>query len=116
MSGPGEWRCAVEALSEGETAVFRLTCGGRSVHGFAIRHDGHVRAYVNSCPHVGTPLDAWPNELLAEDGRTLVCATHGALFAPDTGRCIAGPCAGDALAPLAVQVVDREIVVTCPPQ
>jgi nitrite reductase/ring-hydroxylating ferredoxin subunit len=113
MTAPGEWRCGIDDLPEGHTAVFRLTCGGRSVHGFAIHHAGGVHAYVNSCPHVGTTLDMWPNEFLAEDRRTIVCATHGALFEPETGACIAGPCAGDSLAPLAVRVVDREIVVTC---
>src|SRR6185503_2199177 len=112
MTLPGEWRCELDALPPGRTAVFRLTCGGRTVHGFAINHGGRAYAYVNSCPHVGTPLDMWPNEFLDEDGRTLVCATHGALFAPDTGRCIAGPCAGDQLTPLSVTIEAGAIVVT----
>jgi len=59
--------------------------GGRAIGGFVVNHDGRYRAYVNRCPHRGTPLDLWPNELFAEDGRALVCATHGALFEPATG-------------------------------
>jgi nitrite reductase/ring-hydroxylating ferredoxin subunit len=113
MTAPGEWRCDAAALPPGRTAVFRLTCGGRTVHGFVVNHEGRAHAYVNSCPHVGTPLDLWPNEFLDEDGRTLVCATHGALFAPDTGFCLAGPCAGDRLEPLPVRADGDQIVVGC---
>jgi len=114
MSDPGEWRCAVDALPPGRTAKFRLACAGRTVDGFALNHEGRVHAYVNRCAHVGTPLDLWPNEFLAEDGRTIVCATHGALYAPDTGLCTAGPCAGDRLVPLAVSVDGDTVVVRCP--
>jgi nitrite reductase/ring-hydroxylating ferredoxin subunit len=113
MTAPGEWRCDLDELPPGRTATFRLTCGGRTVHGFAINHAGRLHAYVNSCPHVGTPLDMWPNEFLTEDGSTLVCATHGALFAPDSGECITGPCAGDRLEALAVRVEGRVGVVSC---
>ena len=113
MTASGEWRCDVEALPPGRTAVFRLTCGGRTVHGFAVNYEGRAFAYVNSCPHVGTSLDLFPNEFLDESGRLLVCATHGALFAPDTGSCLAGPCAGDQLASLPVRVEGDQFVVGC---
>lgn len=113
MMAPGEWRCDVETLPPGHTATFRLVCAGRTVHGFAVNHEGRTYAYVNSCPHVGTSLDLWPNELLSEDKTMLVCSTHGALFAPDSGLCLAGPCAGDHLTPLAVRIDGRDVVVTC---
>ena len=103
----------MNALAPGQTATFRLVCAGRTVHGFAVNHEGQTYAYVNSCPHVGTSLDLFPNELLSEDKTLLVCATHGALFAPDSGLCLAGPCAGDQLAPLSVRIDGREVVVTC---
>jgi nitrite reductase/ring-hydroxylating ferredoxin subunit len=54
---------------------------------------------VNRCPHVGTPLDWAENEFLDREGRHIVCATHGALFRIDDGRCVAGPCQGDRLEP-----------------
>ena len=113
MTASAEWRCNVDRLPPGHTATFRLTCHARTVDGFVVNHDGRVHAYVNRCPHVGTPLDLWPNEFLAEDGRTIVCSTHGALFAPDTGRCTAGPCAGDRLVSLPVRMDGATIVVGC---
>ncbi|MBI4269467.1 MAG: Rieske 2Fe-2S domain-containing protein [Candidatus Rokubacteria bacterium] len=114
MPPSGEWRCAVAAVPPGHTATFRLDCGGRTVSGFVVNHDARYRAYVNRCPHRGTPLDLWPNELLAEDGRALVCSTHGALFEPDTGFCTAGPCAGDRLTPLPLVVDGDTLAVSCP--
>ncbi len=113
MSGPSEWQCDVADLAPGTTKKFGLECGGRRVNGLVVNHDGALHAWVNRCPHVGTPLDLWDNEFLSEDQRTLVCATHGAVFAPDSGRCLAGPCAGDALKPLPVRRDGDTIVVTC---
>ena len=74
---------------------------------------GTYHAYLNSCPHVGTPLDLWENEFLSEDGRVLICATHGAVFDPPTGRCIAGPCAGDALTALPLRLEGGSVIVAC---
>jgi nitrite reductase/ring-hydroxylating ferredoxin subunit len=115
MPPSAEWRYLAARLAPGHTVKFVLRCGGRMVDGFAVNHDGEYRAYVNRCPHVGTPLDLWPNEFLAEDGRTLVCATHGAIFEPPTGRCLAGPCAGDGLTPLPLRREGDALVVGCPP-
>ena len=114
MTGPAEWRCPVVDLAPGRTAKFRMACGERRVHGFVVNHDGELRAYVNRCPHVGTPLDLWENEFLSEDARHIVCATHGAVFEPGSGRCVAGPCTGDALSVLPLRLDGDDIVVTCP--
>ena len=113
MTDPGEWRCDLDTLTPGRTEKFRLACGGRTIEGFAVNHDGRVYAYVNCCPHVGAPLDLWPNEFMSEDGRTIVCSTHGALFEPEGGLCAAGPCAGDRLTTLPARVEGHAVVVTC---
>lgn len=113
MIPSGEWRSAAAGIPPGSTATFRLACGERTVAGFVVNHDGRYCAYVNRCPHVGSPLDTWPNEFLTEDGRSLVCSTHGALFAPDTGRCTAGPCAGDHLTPIPANLEGDDLVVRC---
>lgn len=74
-----------------------------SVGGFAVRFAGVARAYVNRCPHLGTELDWQPGEFFAEGGSYLVCSTHGALFLPHDGHCIAGPCRGASLEALVVR-------------
>ena len=79
--------------------------------GFAVRHCGAVRAFVNRCPHAGTELDWNPGEFFDETGLYLMCATHGALFEPGTGFCVAGPCRGASLEPLAVGERDGRVVL-----
>ena len=114
MSSSLEWRCAVADLTPGHTAKFRLQCGERRVNGFVVNHDGAIHAYLNQCPHVGTPLDLWENEFLSEDATEIICATHGAVFDPSSGRCLAGPCVGDALTVLPIRREGDAVIVSCP--
>ncbi len=60
--------------------------------GFLIRFNDDLRAYRNSCPHMGSPLDWLPGRFFSEDGNQLVCHTHDARFNPADGACISGPC------------------------
>lgn len=89
-----------DELAEGGRGV-RFESGGGPC--FALRHRGRVVAYRNACPHTGGELDWNEGDFLDEGGRYIVCATHGALFEPATGRCVAGPCRGDRLDPVAVR-------------
>jgi len=107
--------CAATDLVDGGQGVrFRLQPGDAQERGFAIRWLGRVFAFVNVCPHAGTELDWQPGEFFEEAGLYLVCATHGALFAPDTGRCIAGPCQGERLEPIRVEEIDGTVTIANP--
>ncbi|MFN3580175.1 MAG: Rieske (2Fe-2S) protein [Pseudomonas sp.] len=64
---------------------------------FAVRQGSQVFVYENSCPHRGIPLEWVPDQFLDSSGRLIQCATHGALFLPENGACVAGPCAGQSL-------------------
>ena len=62
-----------------------------------VRDGERVHAFLNVCPHAGRRLDWAPGKfLLSRDGH-LVCAAHGAAFELPSGRCVGGPCRGDAL-------------------
>ncbi len=74
--------------------------GATRVPAFAVRYGGAVHGWINRCPHRGTELDWAPGEFFDDERRHLVCATHGALFEPDTGLCVAGPCRGQRLLPV----------------
>ena len=104
----------VPKIEPGQSAKVRLLCDGQRLEAFVVNHNGRFYAYINRCAHVGTPLDEWPNEFFTEDGRLLICATHGALYEPDTGLCVGGPCVGAELTPLPVTVNGEGIVVGCP--
>lgn len=68
---------------------------------FVVRHRGRVQGFINRCPHRFAELDWLPGRFFDDAGLYLVCSMHGALFEADTGVCVAGPCAGDGLEPLA---------------
>jgi len=114
MSGSGEWRCSAASVPAGGSAIFWIRSGSRTVSGFLVNHDGEYHAYVNCCPHTGTPLDAWPNEFFSEDGRYLICSTHGAVFAPGSGVCVEGPCPGARLERLRLEREGDTLIVSCP--
>ena len=104
--------CRTETLAEGGLGVrFPIA---EATNGFVIRFRGSVRAYVNRCPHMGTELDWQPGELFDASGAYLVCSTHGALFEPLTGYCVAGPCRGASLQEIAAVEFDGKVLVSCP--
>ncbi len=110
----GKVVAGIDEVPAGTVKKFWLICGKYRVDCFVVNHRGRLRAYINSCRHMVTPLDFVRYQFFTEDGRHLLCATHGALYEPDTGLCVDGPCAGLSLHALPV-VVDRgEIVVGCP--
>ncbi len=95
--------CASAELTEGARgARFEIQLQGCATPAFVVRYQGAARAYVNRCPHAGTELDWNPAEFFDDSGLYLICATHGALFIPESGQCAAGPCRGQALQRVAV--------------
>jgi 8-oxo-dGTP diphosphatase len=72
------------------------------VRGLLVATPDGARAFRNVCPHVPIPLDRDGEPLLSADGLFLVCRNHGALFTPEDGLCVAGPCEGESLVPLRV--------------
>jgi nitrite reductase/ring-hydroxylating ferredoxin subunit len=105
----------VEEVPEGFTKKFVLRCDGRELEGFVVNHRGGLHAYLNRCCHVPMPMDWFENQFLTEDRQHIVCATHGATYDPATGECVAGPCTGEYLERLPLQVVSGTIFVACPP-
>jgi nitrite reductase/ring-hydroxylating ferredoxin subunit len=102
--------CASAALADGGKGVrFRLRESDEYENAFTIRWCGKPFAFVNRCPHAGTELDWQPGEFFDLSGLYLVCSTHGALFEPGNGRCVAGPCRGAALEPLAIRERDGQV-------
>ena len=112
MTEPTEWSAPTGDVPPGSSAKFPLRWRGRRIEAFVVNVGGRFYAYVNQCIHAGTPLDWWPNEFFTDDGRLLICATHGALYEPDTGRCAGGPCTGGSLYALPVRVDGERVVVS----
>ena len=73
---------------------------------FFVRYDGRVYGYLNRCAHVPMELDWVEGQFFESSGLYLMCATHGAIYAPDTGRCVGGPCRGAQLRQVDVEERD----------
>jgi nitrite reductase/ring-hydroxylating ferredoxin subunit len=75
---------------------------GISEAAFAVRFRGKVHAYLNRCTHLAVELDWTPGEFFDVSGLYLICATHGALYDPESGRCLGGRCNGEGLRAVSV--------------
>ncbi len=85
--------CSGVELSEGQSRGFNHD----GVELLGVRRHGQVYLYRNRCPHRGIALNWQPDGFLDSSASLIACAHHGALFLIESGECVAGPCAGDAL-------------------
>jgi naringenin degradation protein FdeD len=102
--------CRLADIPDGEARSFPPAEGGFTGL-FAVRQGDVAFVYVNSCPHIGVPLDWAPNRFLTADGQRIVCATHGAEFGIADGVCVRGPCLGDSLEAVMIHINDGVILV-----
>ncbi len=103
--------CRADALGEKQTVKFRIGRGKEAREGFVIRHEGKIHAYRNECRHIPMTMDWVENRFLSRDRCWIQCATHGALYAIDTGLCVGGPPTGESLLRLPVAERDGDVVV-----
>lgn len=71
---------------------------------FITQRDGSFFAYQNRCPHLQVELEFLENQFLDQDKEFIECSTHGALFCVETGECVSGPCVGEFLSKVNIQV------------
>src|SRR3989449_9964213 len=126
---PGEYRGA-DAMARSERVIcssadltdsgdgvrFELEVDGRPEPAFAVRYRGRVYAYVNRCAHMPMELDWKPGKFFDVWGLHLICSTHGATYAPDTGRCLRGPCFEEGLIPVPVEERDGRVIMKGDPR
>ena len=87
--------CPSTALVDSAEAYpFTVHYCGQNQTAFAVRYAGKVHAYLNRCTHVPMEMDYLPNQFFDLTGHWLICGTHGAMHAPQTGACMGGPCRG----------------------
>lgn len=95
--------CKSSDLESGGIGVcFNVQDSSSSRPAFVIRHNGTVFSYLNVCAHLFMELDWETGDFFDVDGEYLICSNHGALFKPDTGECINGPCYGQSLTKLSI--------------
>ena len=114
---PGGGRTAIaraQDVEPGGSLRFVLACDGHEIAGFVVNVAGRLHAYVNRCRHVPMELDWVENQFFTEDGVYLQCATHGALYVPESGECIAGPPCGRSLVRIPLEITGGVVWAACP--
>lgn len=102
--------CPAATLVDGGTGFrFVVSYAGRDEPAFVVRFSGRVFAYLNRCGHVPIELDWQHNEFFDNSKLYLICSTHGALYAPQSGHCLGGRCNGRGLIPLCVEERDGAV-------
>ncbi|CRD61602.1 Rieske (2Fe-2S) protein [Stenotrophomonas thermophila] len=100
---------ALDAIADGAFAEVEAVVNGDAESLVLYRDGAQVRAFLNICPHAGRRLDWAPGQFLKSREGHLVCAAHGASFMLDSGDCIAGPCKGDRLRAVPVDIRDGQV-------
>ena len=101
----------LDSIEDGGFAEVEASLDGDAESLIVHRSGASVRAWLNVCPHAGRRLDWAPGKFLKSKEGHLICAAHGASFELQRGDCIAGPCRGDSLRAVAVEVRDGQVVL-----
>ena len=97
--------CRLDDIEVSGARGFAIGSGDWPLRGFVVRVNDAVRGFINHCPHAGHPLNLRPHRFLTADSSLILCASHGALFEKDGGRCLAGPCPGERLRAVPLEVI-----------
>ena len=108
----GQKICDLKELDELSCKEFVVKREGLENDAFLIQFKQRYYAYENSCPHTGVNLNWQEQQFFSFDGLFLQCSLHGALFEPNSGLCVRGPCRGDNLKIIDISVEDEIVSVS----
>lgn len=103
--------CRICDIPDGGAKGVECGTGADRLDLILLRRGEKIFAYINSCPHQGTPLETFPDKFLDQTRQLLICSTHGARFRVEDGFCIEGPCDGASLQRVAVHVRNGAVFV-----
>ena len=102
-ASPGPYLCRSDEIDEGEARAFAPPDSRAKL--FIVRRRGALFAYWDACPHYGDTPMAWrTHAYLNGSCDRIVCASHGAEFEIETGRCVLGAALGKSLSPVTIEV------------
>lgn len=101
--------CRINDVPLNSACGFEVVKNGTIINIIVVNWKNKFSLYKNHCPHTGVGLEWTPNNFFNRDNTYLQCSTHGALFRPDDGLCIAGPCAGKSLEKLPITIIKKSV-------
>ena len=101
--------CKLDDIPDGQARGFCVEGPSLAQRLIVYRQSDSVLGYVDVCPHTSSRLDPGRNTFMDDAGEHIRCSIHGALFRPNTGECIDGPCFGDKLTPAPITIKDNDV-------
>ncbi|WOJ98066.1 Rieske 2Fe-2S domain-containing protein [Congregibacter brevis] len=95
------------SLSIADNSSQSVTLEGRSL--ILVNRRGELFLFENNCPHANESMDPLGGSLSDDSGDLIRCQRHGAEFLAHTGECVAGPCMGETLTPVAFTLAGGQI-------
>lgn len=99
----------IKEIDEAVWYEFNLQTDSSLISLMLLFQNGEYIAFKNSCPHQGRRMNYSVGKFLITSEGNLVCPAHGAEFKPDNGLCINGPCLGESLEPIHIQLNDDSV-------
>ncbi len=99
----------LDALADGGAIVVDVDRAGARLSLILTRSGDRIAAFRNKCPHAGYPLQRADGRVLVQEKRYMICGAHGASFTLTDGACAGGPCNGDGLERVEIDVHNGEI-------
>ena len=101
-------RLPLPSLPIGRSMALTLDDGRPAL--LVMQSDG-PRAFLDRCPHQGSRMlteDETGDPYMDATGGLILCHRHQACFEPHHGTCISGPCVGQRLTALDVELVHND--------
>ncbi len=103
--------CRANQIADPGAKGFTFGSGTKRFDMFVIRFESDLMAFVNRCPHQGTPLDLIPDRFFDRSMSRLHCANHGAQFDVRTGAWVGGQYCDAGLSPVPIEVRNGHITI-----
>ncbi|WP_319773546.1 Rieske 2Fe-2S domain-containing protein [Breoghania sp.] len=104
--------CKLDELEERKSRGFDPLDEGKDTM-FVVRLGGSVHGWRNACPHYDYGRMAWKkDEFLDAERKHIMCGAHGALFEIASGRCVLGPCMGQKLTRVPLEIRNGAVYVS----
>ncbi|MDP5039745.1 MAG: Rieske 2Fe-2S domain-containing protein [Paraglaciecola sp.] len=102
------WLGNVSDIADGQAKGFDPNHSGSDTF-FIVRQGNELFAYVDICPHYNDTSLPWKrHHSLDSASDYIVCAAHGALFEINNGDCVQGPCKGQKLSKIPLEVSSQQ--------
>jgi nitrite reductase/ring-hydroxylating ferredoxin subunit len=101
--------CMLEDIADSDAIGMVARIEGKQRNIFIARLGDAAYAYLNWCPHTQVLLDQVPGKFFDRRHNYIICGMHAARFRVADGFCIGGPCEGESLKPVQIEIQEGTV-------